>query len=124
MGVMPDVEIKSVPDLIAKSNLSPEAAAQAREEQERSEEERRATMPTVDSNGGRAGEIVYAKASNRAILMPDLRGRSVRDVARTCAQLGLHIEAKGEGKVLRQSPSAGSEVNTGQVVYVDFGRAQ
>lgn len=124
MGVMPDVEIKSVPDLIAKSNLSPEAAAQAREEQERSEEERRATMPTVDSNGGRAGEIVYAKASNRAILMPDLRGRSVRDVARTCAQLGLHIEAKGEGRVLRQSPSAGSEVNTGQVVYVDFGRAQ
>ena len=124
MGVMPDVEIKSVPDLIAKANLSPEAAAKVREEQERNEEERRATMPTVDTNGGRAGEIVYAKATNRAILMPDLRGRSVRDVARTCAQLGLHIEAKGEGKVLRQSPIAGSEVNTGQVVYVDFGRAQ
>ena len=48
-----------------------------------------------------------------AMLMPDLRGRSVRDVARTCAQLGLHDEAKGEGKVLRQSPSAGSESNSG-----------
>jgi beta-lactam-binding protein with PASTA domain len=56
--------------------------------------------------------------------MPDLSGRSVRDVARTCAQLGLQVEAKGEGKVLRQSPSAGSEVNSGQVVYIDFGRAQ
>jgi beta-lactam-binding protein with PASTA domain len=34
------------------------------------------------------------------------------------------MEARGEGRVLRQSPSAGSEVNTGQVVYLDFGRAQ
>jgi beta-lactam-binding protein with PASTA domain len=81
-------------------------------------------MPTVDSNGGRSGEVVYASARNRAMLMPDLRGRSVRDVARTCAQLGLHLEARGEGKVLRQKPSAGREVNSGQVVYIDFGRAQ
>jgi cell division protein FtsI (penicillin-binding protein 3) len=124
MGVMPDVETKSVPALMAQSNLNPEATAKAREVQARNEEERRATMPTVDSNGGRAGEVVYANATNRAMLMPDLSGRSVRDVARTCAQLGLHIEARGEGKVLRQSPSAGSEVNAGQVVYVDFGRTQ
>ena len=58
------------------------------------------------------------------MLMPDLRGRSVRDVARTCAQLGLQVEARGEGRVYKQSPAAGSEVNTGQTIYVDFGRAQ
>jgi beta-lactam-binding protein with PASTA domain len=81
-------------------------------------------MPTVDSNGVRGGEIVYASSANKAMLMPDLRGRSVRDVARTCSQLGLQMEARGEGRVLRQNPSAGSEVNTGQVVYLDFGRAQ
>ena len=124
MGVMPDVETKSVPALIAQANLNPEATLKAREEQTRNEQERRATMPTVDSNSGRGGEVVYANATSRAMLMPDLSGRSVRDVARTCAQLGLHVEAKGEGKVLRQSPSAGSEVNSGQVVYIDFGRAQ
>jgi len=124
MGVMPDVETKSVPALIAQANLNPEATAKAREEQARSEQERQATMPTVDSNSGRGGEVVYANATNRAMLMPDLSGRSVRDVARTCAQLGLHVEGKGEGKVLRQSPAAGSEVNSGQVVYIDFGRAQ
>ena len=124
MGVMPDVETKSVPALIAQANLNPEAAAKAREEQARNEQERQATMPTVDSNSGRGGEVVYANATNRAMLMPDLSGRSVRDVARTCAQLGLHVEGKGEGKVLRQNPSAGSEVNSGQVVYIDFGRAQ
>ena len=30
-------------------------------------------MPTVDSNGGRGGEVVYAVATKKAMLMPDLR---------------------------------------------------
>ncbi len=124
MGVIPDVEIKSVPQLIAQAVVNPEAVAKAREEQKRNEQARQSTLPTVDSNGGRGGEIVYATSMNRAILMPDLRGRSVRDVARTCAQLGLQIEARGEGRVMRQNPAAGSEVNSGQVVYVDFARSQ
>ncbi len=124
MGVMPDVEIKSVPQLIAQVTENPEAAAKAREEQAKVAQERKATMPIVASNGSRGGEVVYAPATNKAILMPDLRGRSVRDVARTCARLGLQIEARGEGRVLRQKPAAGSEVNSGQVVYVDFGRAK
>src|SRR5215217_3103373 len=124
LGVEPDIETKSVPQLIAQVNDNPERAAKLREEQAQSEQERQATMPTVDSNGGRGGEVVYAVATKKAILMPDLRGRSVRDVARTCAQLGLQVEARGEGRVLKQNPSAGTEVNTGQLIYVDFGRLQ
>jgi len=124
MGVIPDVETKSAPQLIAQAVVNPEAAAKAREEQMRNEQARQSTLPTVDSNGGRGREIVYATSMNRSILMPDLRGRSVRDVARTCAQLGLQIEARGEGRVLRQNPAAGREVNSGQVVYVDFARSQ
>ena len=124
MGVIPDVETKSAPQLIAQAIVNPEAATKAREEQARTEQARQSTLPTVDSNGERGGEIVYATSVNRAMLMPDLRGRSVRDVARTCAQLGLQIEARGEGRVLRQKPAAGSEVNSGQVVYVDFARSQ
>src|SRR5215203_3710953 len=124
LGVMPDIETKSVPELVAKVDEDPERAAKIREEQAQSEQQRKATMPTVDSNGGRGGEVVYAVATKKAMLMPDLRGRSVRDVARACAQLGLQVEARGEGKVLKQSPSAGTEVSTGQLVYVDFGRAQ
>ena len=124
LGVEPDIETKSVPDLIAQVNENPERAEKVREEQAQSEQQRQATMPTVDNNGGRGGEVVYASATKKAILMPDLRGRSVRDVARTCAQLGLQVEARGEGKVLKQSPSAGTEVNTGQLIYVDFGRLQ
>ena len=124
LGVMPDIEVKSVPELVAQVNENPERAAKMREEQAQSDQERKATLPTVDSNGGRGGEVVYAVATKKAMLMPDLRGRSVRDVARTCAQLGLQVEARGEGKVLKQNPSAGTEVTTGQLVYVDFGRAQ
>ena len=124
LGVEPDIETKSVPDLIAQVNDNPERAEKLREEQAQSEQQRQATMPTVDNNGGRGGEVVYASATKKAILMPDLRGRSVRDVARTCAQLGLQVEARGEGRVLKQNPSAGTEVNTGQLIYVDFGRLQ
>lgn len=123
LGVMPDIEIKSAPQLIAQTDMNPESASRVRAEQQRRADERKATLPTVVSNGGAEGEVVYASATSGAIVMPDLRGRSVRDVARTCAQLGLQIEARGEGKVLKQRPAPGSEVNTGQVIYVDFGRA-
>ena len=124
LGVMPDIETKSAPDLIAQVDQDPERAAKLREEEARAEQERRATLPTVDSNGGRSGEVVYAVGTRKAMLMPDLRGRSVRDVARTAAQLGLQLEARGEGRVYKQTPAAGSEVNTGQTIYVDFGRSQ
>ncbi|HEU4507451.1 MAG TPA: PASTA domain-containing protein, partial [Pyrinomonadaceae bacterium] len=124
LGVMPDIETKSVPQLIAKTDEDPERAAKLREEQAQAEQQRQATLPTVDSNGGRGGEVVYAVATKKAMLMPDLRGRSVRDVARTCARLGLQVEARGEGRVTKQSPSAGTEVSTGQLVYVDFGRLE
>ena len=124
LGIEPDIETKSTPELVAQADENPERAEKQREEQTRAEEERKATLPTVDSNGGRGGEVVYAVATRKAIVMPDLRGRSVRDVAKTCAQLGLQLEAHGEGRVFKQNPAAGSEVSTGQTIYVDFGRSQ
>ncbi|HET6670038.1 MAG TPA: PASTA domain-containing protein [Pyrinomonadaceae bacterium] len=56
--------------------------------------------------------------------MPDLSGRSVRDAARTCARLGLKLEARGEGRATSQNPAPGAELNSGQVVYIDFARAK
>jgi cell division protein FtsI (penicillin-binding protein 3) len=124
LGVEPDIETKSAPDLIAQVDQDPERAEKLREEQTLEAAERKATLPTVDSNGGRGGEVVYANTTGSGIVMPDLRGRSVRDVARTCAQLGLQFEARGEGRVFKQTPAAGSEVSTGQTIYLDFGRTQ
>ena len=44
------------------------------------------------------------------------------DVARMCAQLGLRLEARGEGRAVRQNPESGAEIDPGQIIRVDFGR--
>jgi cell division protein FtsI (penicillin-binding protein 3) len=75
------------------------------------------------TQGGEFSEVVYAEAGERALLMPDLRGRSVRDAARVCAQLGLQLEARGEGRAVRQSPAVGEAVEAGQSVRIEFGRS-
>jgi membrane peptidoglycan carboxypeptidase len=85
-----------------------------------------AGLPEVESQrmaGGEIGEVVYAASRERALLMPDLRGRSVRDVARVCTRLGLELEASGEGRALRQSPAVGAAVESGQTVRIEFGRS-
>jgi beta-lactam-binding protein with PASTA domain len=88
----------------------------------REEQTRESTMPSVAARDNKGGEIVYAVAASSAILMPDLRGRSVRDAARACARLGMQVEARGEGgRVVGQTPQAGTELRAGQVIYIDFG---
>jgi cell division protein FtsI (penicillin-binding protein 3) len=121
MQVAPDIELKPTPQMIAQANETPVAATKQREAAQLESETRKATLPEV-TRGGRDGEVVYAAVTRNAIVMPDLRGRSVRDVAGTCAQLGLQIEARGEGRVWRQKPAPGAEVSNGQLVYLDFGR--
>ncbi|HEX5704710.1 MAG TPA: penicillin-binding protein [Pyrinomonadaceae bacterium] len=120
LNVTPDVETKGGGELIAEARKpSPQEVQQAIENQQ----VREATLPQVaaKSFSGRRSEIVLAVASQRAPLMPDLRGQSVRDVWRTCAQLGLKLEAKGAGRALRHFPAAGAEVSSGQTVRVEFG---
>jgi cell division protein FtsI (penicillin-binding protein 3) len=123
LNVEPDIETTAIPEMIARADKQSSSEPKLRDEQQRAAAERRSTLPTVVSDGGREGEVVYAVTTSKAIVMPDLHGRSVRDVARTCAQLGLQIEARGEGRVMKQSPAPGAEVSTGQVIYLDFGRA-
>lgn len=82
------------------------------------------SLPVVAERGaGEVGELVYAAARERELLMPDLRGRSVRDVARICARLGLELEARGEGRAFRQSPEVGAALAPGQTVRIEFGRS-
>jgi cell division protein FtsI (penicillin-binding protein 3) len=128
LSVAPDTDLKTAPgqDLIAQTPRAAAAMSAAREELEREQEERRATLPQVASVDAGTGmsEVVYAASTRRAVLMPDLRGRSVRDAARVCAQLGLQLEARGEGHAVQQSPAAGAEVLSGQVVRIDFGKGE
>src|SRR4030095_5894436 len=118
---MPDTDLKSPPYLFAGNDS--EANERIKEAQQQVDAARKATLPTVALNATVKGEVILAPATNKSILMPDLRGRSVRDVARACAQLGLELEAHGDGRVTRQNPAPGSEIESGQVVYIEFGRA-
>jgi cell division protein FtsI (penicillin-binding protein 3) len=128
MGVIPDTDFKN-PELVARAVETPAQISKLREdekrrvEETRTEEFRASTMPRVTARDNKGGEIVYAVATSNAVLMPDLRGRSVRDVARACAQLGMRLEARGEGgRVTSQTPQPGTELRQGQTIYVDFGR--
>ncbi|HSS20094.1 MAG TPA: penicillin-binding protein [Pyrinomonadaceae bacterium] len=129
MGVMPDIDLKN-PELVAQAVQTPAQIATTRvaekqlEAEARAEATRESTMPRVSSRQRGGGEIVYALATANSLVMPDLRGRSVRDVARACAQLGMQVEAHGDGgRVMGQNPQAGVELRPGQVIYVDFGKA-
>lgn len=121
LGVAPDTYLKLPAGLVAETT-TPEVKAQKQETDAETELARQATLPSVAGRDGHGGEIIYAAANRSAILMPDLSGRSVRDVARTCARLGLKLEARGEGRATAQNPSPGAELISGQVVYIDFAR--
>jgi len=121
LSVSPDVEVKPGTVLIAQaSRPSPQ---QLKEEQLQTEA-REATLPKLAARSfsGQTKEVVFAVSTRRAALMPDLRGQSVRDAVRLCQQLGLRLEARGEGLALRQTPEPGAEVDPGLIVRVDFGR--
>jgi cell division protein FtsI/penicillin-binding protein 2 len=125
LGVVPDTDFKSPFELIAQDTARVVVGdATAREVQAEAEQMRGARIPRVAGTDQQAGEVVYAVATEKSIVMPDFQGRSVRDVARACTQLGLQLEAHGEGRVTRQDPKAGLEVQPGQVVYVEFNRAR
>ena len=115
LSVTPDVETKTAPQLIAEDrNPSPQEV--------QDEEQRAASLPTIAKNFSSSRDVVFTPATKRGALMPDLHGQSVRDVFRMCSQLGLNLEAKGEGKAIRQYPSAGAELSSGQTVRVEFAR--
>src|SRR5499427_7394686 len=113
LNVTPDTEVKSPPQMIAGASrsASPQAQPEAIQIERRQE-----TLPKVAARSfnGKGGEVIFAPAANRRPLMPDLRGQSVRDALRMCAQLGLKLEAHGDGFAAQQSPAAGMEIDPGQ----------
>ena len=121
LNVTPDIELKPGSEVIAQAY---EPSPRTLQEQQRENELREATLPKVTTRNfnGASRQVVFTAATNHAAIMPDLRGQSVRDVARVCAQLGLKVEARGEGRAVRQSPAAGEEVDSGATVRVEFGR--
>lgn len=122
LNVTPDTEIKQVPQSIAQGS---KPSPQQIEQQQAQAAQREATLPKVvaaRSFSGQTREVVFTVATQHGAVMPDLRGQSVRDAARMCSRLGLRLEARGEGFATQQTPAAGTEVEAGQTVRVDFTR--
>jgi cell division protein FtsI (penicillin-binding protein 3) len=110
LGIAPDLQFNSVDQFIARSNdISSE-----------NWNNRKKLLPTVVQSSTKAEEIVYAASNGKALIMPDLKGKSVRDVANICAQLGLQLKANGDGQAMSQMPTAGASVKAGQIVQVKF----
>ncbi len=59
-------------------------------------------------------ELVGAK------IMPDLSGKSVRDILKWSEQEGIKVEVKGSGYVTGQSPSPGDTIREGMVCSIEL----
>jgi cell division protein FtsI (penicillin-binding protein 3) len=129
LGVAPDTDTKEVAprqqEQIAELNHAAARVA-ASEKIDADQQVAPASLPLVVEGVRERGEIrevVYAPAGERALLMPNMRGRSVRDAQRICAQLGLDLEARGEGRAVAQFPAAGAAIEAGRKVRVEFARS-
>lgn len=79
------------------------------------------TIPKITT---RQNATPPASPQGNAVVMPELLGLSVREVARMSARLGLQVEAVGDGgRVVLQTPAAGTQLRIGQIIYVDFGKS-
>lgn len=58
------------------------------------------------------------------VTVPDLQGKSMKEVARILADLGLHLVPDGYGLAAEQAPQAGKVVTRGSSIKVKFQAAQ
>jgi len=59
-------------------------------------------------------------AAGGTVTLPDLRGKTIREVAETLGAMGLLLDARGSGIARAQEPAPGSQVREGTVVTVYF----
>ena len=61
-------------------------------------------------------------AAGEGVSVPDLSGKTVRQVTEICVQLGLNPVLVGAGTVQSQSPEPGTMVRPGAAIIFKFGR--
>src|SRR5262249_29306836 len=62
-----------------------------------------------------AAELVDADGTKR---MPDLTGKTLRQALEALEPLGVEVRLAGQGRIVRQMPTAGEPVEPGAVVAV------
>lgn len=56
----------------------------------------------------------------KAMIMPDLTGKTLKEVEIISENMGLQLASVGTGKAIEQMPSAGTEIHEGDLINVEF----
>jgi cell division protein FtsI/penicillin-binding protein 2 len=72
---------------------------------------------------GKAPAVTVAVDEGGDILVPDLSGRTMREVTEMCLRLGLDPVLVGSRLATQQTPAAGAKVKRGAKITVQFGSA-
>jgi cell division protein FtsI (penicillin-binding protein 3) len=71
----------------------------------------------------REGRLIVVETDDevpRNLVVPDVRGLGLRDAITRLGGLGLDIERVGTGRVVRQTPEAGTEVSRGATIELEL----
>jgi len=66
---------------------------------------------------------VRNNSGQEEVTVPDVRGKSMREVAKMLSRIGLHMEPQGSGLAVKQKPAPGTRVKSGSVVVIEFAPA-
>jgi stage V sporulation protein D (sporulation-specific penicillin-binding protein) len=64
--------------------------------------------------------LYLSETPNEEIVVPDLKGKSVKEATEILNSLGLKIKIKGTGFAVSQKPEKGTLVKKGEIVEVEF----
>lgn len=64
--------------------------------------------------------LFYEESEPIMVTVPNLIGKSMRDVSTVVNELGLQFRPKGSGIAVRQTPAVGTKIPIGSVIEVEF----
>lgn len=85
--------------------------------------------PAANGDKPRRNEVAVASTPNKRTenskpeatdVMPDLRGRNIRDVIGATSRLQLKLKANGNGLAVKQSLAPGTRIRPGEICAVEF----
>ena len=76
--------------------------------------------PNTDPSSADHQDVIAVQIKSARIVLPDFRGMSKRKVLNRCIDLGIHLQSKGSGVAIYQSPLPGTEIPVGSTCSVTF----
>ena len=118
LGVQPEDDPQS---LLAAGSQVYDIAEFAAEKQPPPSDEPVDPRPSLDVSA-EAGSVESASKRYASVVMPDLRGKGIREAVKLCSAQGLKLKAAGDGVVSLQNPSPGALVSQETTCRVKLSR--